>query len=71
MNSIELDRTLVISYSAFVCCSVSVALLLLSCLLLSVLLWSFLNSSWLLCLGVLFCCYRSISSLVFIYSFIP
>ena len=35
-------------------------LLLQSCLLLSILLWSFLNGSWLLCLGVLFCCYMGV-----------
>ena len=34
--------------------------LLQSCLLLSILLWSFLNGSWLLCLGVLFCCYMGV-----------
>jgi hypothetical protein len=53
MNSIEL----LFSICLLLClCS----LLLQSCLLLSILLWSFLNGSWLLCLGVLFCCYMGV-----------
>ena len=67
LNSTKLSCDFLFS----ICLLLSLCSLLLSCLLLGILLWSFLNSSWLLSLGVLFCYYRCISSQVFIYSFIP
>ena len=70
MNTIE-SYCISIEFLFSICLQLCCCRLLQSCLLLSILLWSFLNSSWLLCLGVLFCCYRCISSQVFIYSFIP
>ena len=57
INSIELSCDFLFS----ICLLLSLcSLLLQSCLLLSILLCSFLNGSWLLCLGVLFCCYMGV-----------
>gem|GEM_PF-4150985 len=57
LNLIELSCEFLFSICLLLClCS----LLLQSCLLLSILLWGFLNGSWLLCLGVLFCCYMGV-----------